>query len=289
MNLNNINIQFDVGSLNFKVLNIHSGTFKNIIPKHSHSNKSFEIHYITSGHGALVLDDHSYNLKPNDLFTTGPHIRHQQIPHPENPMSEYCLLFEITSKPDINNTPFTPDSICNLFLETSFWLGQDQQNIKPLFDRIYYELTNQYLGYYLTVQSLFQLLIVSLVRNYETNFLPPQPIPSKNLDDNRLVIIEHSFLCDYRYITAPLLAERLGLSPRQMRRILQHYYQMSFNQKKLEARMSAAISLLESSSKDIEKIGFETGFSSLEHFSSAFKKYCGLPPSEYRKKYLSNH
>lgn len=288
MNFNNINIQFEIGSISIKVSSISTGILDTYIPRHSHSLRSYEIHYITTGFGKLVLDDSSYELKPNDLYTTGPHISHQQIPLSDTPMSEYCILLEVSPKLDKLDYPPELDSVTSFFINTPFWLGQDYQHIGLLFEKICYELEHQYLGYYLHVQSLFQQLIVSMVRNYQKNLISNTPLPSKSLNDKRLIIIDRSFLNDYSYITASLLAERLGLSTRQMGRILQDYYHMSFNAKKLEARMSAALSLLESSTEDVESIALSVGFSSLEHFGTTFKKYYGFSASEYRRKIYAN-
>ena len=45
----------------------------------------------------------------------------------------------------------------------------------------------------------------------------------------------------------------------------------------------SARTLLRESSKSIGEISEELGYSSCEHFSWSFKKYCGMSPSEYRK------
>ena len=56
-----------------------------------------------------------------------------------------------------------------------------------------------------------------------------------------------------------------------------------FQQKKTEARMSAAVILLSNKNKSITSIAEELGYSSAEHFSSAFHKYYEMSPREYRK------
>ena len=54
-------------------------------------------------------------------------------------------------------------------------------------------------------------------------------------------------------------------------------------QKKAEARMSAAAILLTDTGKSITAIAEELGYSSIEHFSSAFKHYYHISPRQYRK------
>lgn len=56
-------------------------------------------------------------------------------------------------------------------------------------------------------------------------------------------------------------------------------------QKKTQARMSAASMMLINSSDSISKIAEDVGYSSIEHFSAAFKKYYGTAPTQYRKSF----
>lgn len=53
----------------------------------------------------------------------------------------------------------------------------------------------------------------------------------------------------------------------------------------LEYRMESARELLTSSDLSIREISEEVGISDQNYFSRSFKKYCGLSPNEYRRKY----
>ena len=66
-------------------------------------------------------------------------------------------------------------------------------------------------------------------------------------------------------------------------RSLLEYYGKSYQQKKAEAKMSAAALLLADKSKNMATISEELGYSSPEHFSAAFRGYYGTTPREYRK------
>ena len=65
------------------------------------------------------------------------------------------------------------------------------------------------------------------------------------------------------------------------------YYGKTFQQKKAEARMSAAAILLSDPRKKISEIAESLGYSSAEHFSSAFRRYYDMNPRDYRKQQLS--
>ena len=84
-------------------------------------------------------------------------------------------------------------------------------------------------------------------------------------------------------MTLQSLAQRLQFSPRQTQRLLKSYYGSTFQQKKQEARLSAALELLRNSDRPIGEIAEDLRFSSPEHFANAFKKVYGTSPSQYRK------
>jgi len=50
-------------------------------------------------------------------------------------------------------------------------------------------------------------------------------------------------------------------------------------------RIEAAKKRLESSTLNVQQVMYETGYNDDKSFRNIFKKYCGLTPIEYRKKY----
>ncbi len=57
---------------------------------------------------------------------------------------------------------------------------------------------------------------------------------------------------------------------------------MNFQNKKTEAKMSAASIMLRSQDMTVTQIADELGYSSVEHFSVAFRKYYGMSATKYR-------
>lgn len=112
---------------------------------------------------------------------------------------------------------------------------------------------------------------------------PGAPSGSLITTDKTAVIIEDYFLYEYQNLSLEELAVKLGLGTRQTERLLQKHYGKTFLQKKTEARMSAAAILLTDSSRSITSVAEALGYSSIEHFSSAFKNYYQVSPRQYRK------
>ena len=76
------------------------------------------------------------------------------------------------------------------------------------------------------------------------------------------------------------VAKKLGLSQRTLQRRLTDEG-TSFQKEQLEHRLRAAQRALEGDAA-ITAIAFEAGFATPQHFSTAFKKFAGLSPSEWR-------
>ena len=280
VSIENMNVKISLGGLLLNVLYVRFGYFYQSFVEHSHSIKSYELHYIPRGQGILVANGCKYPIHPGTLYMTGPDIVHEQITEPSDPMAEYCICFEVLAN-HINDDPelfFLADQ----FVQTTFWFGQDKQNLMQLFEQLSFETTHRYIGYYPTVQNIIEQIVIKLVRNYTNNNSASAAMPLKTLDDKRVVIIENSYLTNFHDLSIQQLAQKLGLSVRQTERTIQQYYGMSFTQKKTKARMTAAAHLLTTTTISISEIAQQVGFSSLEPFCTAFKKYYNVPAGEFR-------
>ena len=85
-------------------------------------------------------------------------------------------------------------------------------------------------------------------------------------------------------ISLEFLSEKLYLSPQNITRIISSAYGKSFNELKQELKMRNAKKLLHDTQLSVAEIGEKIGYTSSRGFLSAFLKYEGCTPSEYRKK-----
>lgn len=278
-----VNVSFEIENYLFHTLGITHFLFDKSLPAHSHGSNCYEIHYVISGYGKLKLEDTFYDLKPNTFYVNGPHVMHAHIPHRENPICEYVIQLQI----DLSKTKSqssTPNSIVQLFQKHPYWVSECTQNIQNIICQIFYEIDHQYLGYEESLKSLMRLLILSSVRAFsEKDLIEPQIIHSSPID-TKSILIDDYFLYEYKTLSLEGLSERLGLSARQTERYLKDHYNKTFIQKKTESKMASAALLLSDRKNNITYISDELGYSSIEHFSTAFKRYYGCSPSEYRKR-----
>lgn len=280
MKYRDLKITFSIENIDFTILSICLEKLVHPIPKHSHSKSSYELHYISYGYGTLIAQGQEYAITPGSLFMTGPGVAHEQISHPEDPMTEYCVYFQIHKEMTGAAT-----GIMNTFLEYPFWIGMAESSIHELMKQIFQELETHPAGYELMLPSLLQQLILLLTRHYKQEDALPVSgtTKSSNVNDLTYLIIEESFLYDYRDLTLDALAKQVKLGKRQTERLLKKHYNKTFQQKRTEARMSAACILLQDSKKGIAAIAEELGYSSPEHFTNAFKNIYNMTPTAFRK------
>ncbi len=273
---------FTLGGFIFHISNIGHGLIDYAIPNHNHSKNSYEIHYVTSGHGHAYINGGKYEILPGILYVTGPCVEHAQIPSPDKPICEYCIYLKIEGRSPCSDS--AEKALVKHFRQTTFWVGTDSQNISSLLRELFSELANRHAGYFVYVESLLKQFVIKLLRNYECKPEIYNRTVSPGLIDNKYLTIEKCFLDEYTTLTLEDLAVRLGLSTRQTERLLKEHYGRTFLQKKMEARMSASILLLQNPKLTITQIAEKTGYSCVEHFSASFKRYYGQSASDYRKR-----
>ena len=274
-----MDIHFSMDNIQVHALNIVFERFTRTIPSHSHGNGCYEIHYIPFGHGKLIADSQHYDICPNTLYVTGPHVEHAQTPIQSDPMQEYCVYLKIRSTSQ--NQKKSP--VIRAFTSTSFWIGEDTQGIHTLMKQLFDELEHCYTGYQNQVRLLLSQLLIYTVRNYEQHRISQTSFSQNNMTESKSIIIDEYFLYEYQSLSLNALADKLKLSTRQTQRLLMEYYGKSFQQKKTEARMSVAAILLSDPARSITSIAEDLGYSSIEHFSSAFRGFYHVSPREYRK------
>ena len=90
-------------------------------------------------------------------------------------------------------------------------------------------------------------------------------------------------------ITIDMLADKLGMSAKELSIIMNRYYQVNFYEFINRYRINEVKYLLASEkSKTITEIYLDVGFNSKSVFNSFFKKSEGMTPSEYRRVHASS-
>lgn len=254
----------------------------------NHCHSSYELHYISRGHGTLIINQNKFELTAGILYLTGPGIYHEQYTDPANPMDEYCVNFDFkrtekAKKTDEEISHMDLDIIIKVLEENNFWIGLFENTQPHVFERILQELQHHQLGYDAYIRHLISQLVIDLARLMSQQKQSEFDLPQKSLDDRRRLILDW-FLGGESpdLLTLEDLAKKLGLSTRQLNRIIKDYYNMTYKEKLLYTKLQNAKFLLRFYDVSLDEIALMSGFSSSSYFCSVFKKFEGVTPTQYK-------
>ena len=128
---------------------------------------------------------------------------------------------------------------------------------------------------------LYQLSISQPVLAEKSS--PEDMLNHKDSDMQRNEVLHYFIHNCYMYpLTPSLLANELHISERQITRIVQSRYGMSFHKMLLQKRISVAEQMLKKSDIKVTEIAQAIGFHSPDIFYKEFRKKHGITPGEYR-------
>lgn len=81
------------------------------------------------------------------------------------------------------------------------------------------------------------------------------------------------------------LAESFGVSSRYIRKFFAEHVGMSCTDYITMLRMEKAKQMLWRTKKSITEIAFAVGYSSSQYFGNVFRRFAGISPGEFRRKY----
>lgn len=282
-------IKLDLGSIKINLLAVSYEPPNNTWSYDIHSHSSYEIHFVPNGKGTLEINDKKYDITPGTMYITGPGVMHAQKPDQDDPMNEFCINIEMTDlkKKDTKYDIYARDEIdliYSTFQDTAFWIGQDKFSCYKMVDDILSEFQEKPIGFYTYVKNLTSQLIIQIVRTISDKKHADYYVPMKILDDSRRFIVDFYFSDCHLPLSAKELASKIGTSVRQLNRIIQQYYGLTFTQKLVYERLAFAKKLLSSTDDPIKEIATKSGYANYYNFSKTFKKEIGVTPTQYRKK-----
>ena len=271
--INNANIHIDSVSIN------HSSNSNKAYYQHRHPG--IEIHYIINGQCKVTTGEKSFALSTNtillipagtyhDITTTSNTSRLsfsfmiQKAGNPENSTGSFYGLFS-TKDPvaaDIH------DSEAQNILGRMIALLENSPNDPYITDKL------------LTLCCTALLELIPYIANAD---------PHDNYVENTQILQDVSFKIDsfmgrnFMLNNAKnQMADDLYISPRQLQRVIQKNYGMSYREKLTETRIQIAIDLLRNSTMPIHKISEILGYSCSANFSAFIKRNTGKTPSQIR-------
>ncbi len=101
------------------------------------------------------------------------------------------------------------------------------------------------------------------------------------------IVTEINKHLDDPYLNVDKLSQEVGLSRAHLNRKMKDLFGLTPSEFIRNVRLRKACELLQQRDVDISQIAYSLGFSSQPHFSSAFKRFTGVSPTEYRRNHLT--
>lgn len=257
-----ISIQFPTGEL------LPSGT----VP-HNHSR--YELHALAEGSAVLEFEDRPpVSLKSGDCYIIAPHIYHLRRVQQG---ADGCFVVFISCS---RGSPLQLNDIRRMHCAPE---------LVRILCALEDEFKNRRIGSDDTVQSLCTLLLVLILREL-TAPIKQHMLPARASAQQREDLMDSYFAMHYGYeISAGDLAGRLGITTRQLARIMQQRYGCTFRQHLIEIRLYHARAYLTTTEMPVCRIATICGFASQSAFATVFRKYMGCSPTQYRREKKEDH
>lgn len=249
-----------------------------------HFHKCLEIGVCTGGSGSCIVDNRLYKYSKGDMQIALPYQPHYANSD-KNVAGTWIWFsydpYKIAPSDDIGNRiatiiekqvnfsgVFSPGEYPELTAIINKCIAETQ-NGKGL-SRLYALLLVQQLILELSrINCDFKTNVMTRRRSFD-KMLPALMHISENLNNSNELTLE-------------LLANKCFVSTATLRRYFYEFTDMSPQQFIAQARISHSQYLLSNTNKSITEISDAVGFESISCFTRAFKRYCGVSPSEYRK------
>ena len=155
---------------------------------------------------------------------------------------------------------------------------------KELVENANTELSGRSDGYRAMVVSLIQEFMILLLRYYKgKNVIQPDFAQDVTTLIN---YVKHHYRSP---LSMAVLTNISGMSESHVLRVFKQYLGYSPFQYINRLRLSTAADTLIQTDKSITEVALDLGFNDSNYFTRLFRKYQGLSPREYRKKYLKEN
>jgi YesN/AraC family two-component response regulator len=249
-----------------------------------HFHNSFELIYIREGSAIFKAGEKSYSVGRNSLIFIN-NLEAHQLQVTSTPYKRFFILLDPAFFQSVIQEPVLTSVFKHRPLHFHHVLTLDDgrnQQIFPLIKTLYEETNQEKAFQEIMRKAALQELFVTLYRYYPDFF----PITSINKTTRTILEIQ-------RHIEENCL-ESLSLRDVARKYYLDMYY-LSHLFKKLTGftfkdylilqRLSLAKNRLFHTPEDITQVGHNSGFNNVNHFIRIFKKYEGITPYQYRKKF----
>lgn len=249
-----------------------------VFPGECHS--AWELVYVNLGEVVITAEETEYIVSAQQFFLHKPDEFHKIRSHHQN-----CSLLICAFKPSVGQEALL--NLCSRVNNTNgsqrhllFEIIQEQRTVSSFTEFRAEELfkLNQSGSLQIVGNCLENFLISSLsLHNHPDNVNPK--------DSSAIMSNAIQYLNDHlsEHITVDNMAKALGYSASYLSKVFVRLTRKSIVTFLNEMRIQRAKEMLATNTQTISEISESLGFSSLQYFSTMFKKITGFSPTEYKK------
>lgn len=246
-------------------------------------HEDYEIFFLLSGRGSIIIEQTAYHLKPGDLVIINNSEIHQDFLAEDK--SGECI--EIHFAPDLL-TPFSQSfNLYHCFLDRPKGERNKILLTKPQREKIlkhFHKIGNLFANPFYADEVLKHTSLIELVFYINRLFLNFSPIEERpNLPENLNAILEYIDDNIQNELSLEVLERTYYINKSYLGRLFQKYLNVSIHEYIVLQRIAKAKELLLDGYSALEA-GRLSGFNDYSNFSKMFKKVTRISPSEYVKK-----
>lgn len=249
-----------------------------------HFHNSYEIIYVLEGKTQYLINNKSYIVRSNSLIFIN-NMETHNIKVLEYPYKRYFILI----KPEYFRSVINEPILSSIFKNRSDSFNHvielspgTVENIYGMIKNLYDELNEKGVFWEAAVKSSLYHLFIALYRNYNTYF------PLNSLNGSMHTIVEIQKYVEEHYLEQISLEEISRLffiDMYYLSRLFKTVTGFTFKEYLILQRISKAKDLLFHTNDNITQVCMNSGFCNVNHFIRIFKKYEGITPYQYRKKW----
>lgn len=262
--------------LKFNIL-IDRNFMGNTIPSTMHNHPIFEVHYICTGEYLLQTDNDKIQLKEGSCCIIKPNVYHT-VHACSDHTKKHCFRFVCESD----------DQKLLELLDLSNWknhifIYEDIVKETEIIQNILSEFNTRSFGYLTYIDNLLSLLLINMLRKVSSKSFNDESSRIQTL--KRYTVIDDFMYAHFRNdVSLDDLAKYIGISKRQVNRIMVQLYDLTFTQKITQMRIIEAKNLIVSDENITnEEIAETIGYNNPYYFVTVFRKVTGMTPDSFRR------
>ena len=250
---------------------------KEVVDQRPHKHYFMEFHCVFAGEETVLLPESKQELRltPGQILLIPKNVYHG-VTTRNDVVERLCFNFSADSEAAKNS------AIIELYRTVTQPLVEEDPEIYSVLKQC--RQWKQETGFFAVEQQGLRLLNAVLqMLNRVAGDRKPQTTDNTHALRQKWIIEDYieQYFTDHTGLEG--LAQKLFLSQRQTRKLVQQFLGEDFKSILIRRRMELAEIYLRDPEKTLEEIAWQVGYRSYSGFQLCFKKYFGITPSQYRQ------